>query len=196
MEKETNWVNELSDGNEEALSYFFKKHHHSLCYFAAKLVQDVPQAEDIVAECFVKLWERRDKFGDSEKIKAFLYISCRNRCLKYLRDVKRKTAAQEVYFKQLDQNEEEILYEIIDTEVIDTLAWEIEELPEKCREVFKMIYFEGKKTDEIALALNLSVQTVRNHKTRAIEQLKAQFLKKGLSAALQLALLFFVDRHL
>ncbi|MHA4896385.1 RNA polymerase sigma factor [Pedobacter sp. PWIIR3] len=196
MEKETNWVNELSAGNEDALAHFFKLHHHSLCYFAGKLVQDIPQAEDIVAECFVKLWERRENFDHPEKLKAFLYISCRNNCLKYLRDLKRKTAAQDLYYKQLDENSEEILYEIIDTEIVDILAGEIEGLPEKCRDVFKLLYFEGKKTDEIALLLNLSVQTVRNHKTRAIEMLRAQFLKKGLSGTLQLAFLFFIDRHL
>jgi len=188
------WADNLRQGEQAALTFFFKRHHQSLCYFATKLVQDRGQAEDIVADCFVKLWERRERFASAEKIKAFLFISCRNNCLNYLRDLKRKTAAQALYLKQLEVNSQDVLYEIIDTEIIDLLAREIEELPEKCREVFKLLYLEGKKTDEVARELDLNVQTVRNHKTRAIELLKAQFLKKGLSAALQLALLLYLDR--
>ncbi|RYE48364.1 MAG: sigma-70 family RNA polymerase sigma factor, partial [Sphingobacteriales bacterium] len=94
-----------------------------------------------------------------------------------------------------DQDSEEILYEIIDTEIVDILAREIESLPEKCREVFKLIYLGGKSTEQIAAELSLNVQTVRNHKTRAVELLRAQFLKKGLSASLQLFLLIYLERH-
>lgn len=176
-------------GDNLALNYFFNKHHKALCYFAGKLIDDEQQGEDLVADCFLKLWQRHETFETAESIKAFLYISCRNLCLNYLRDLKRKTAAQESYLYHLEQNSEDVLYEIIDAEVIDMLAREIEELPEKCREVFKLIYFEGKKSDEIAEILGLNVQTVRNHKTRAIELLRAQFLKKGLSASLTLALM-------
>jgi RNA polymerase sigma-70 factor (ECF subfamily) len=187
-------TDDLRKGDHAALTYFFKKHHRPLCYLAARIVQDTAQAEDIVADCFIKLWQRRGRFADATKIKAFLFITCRNSCLNYLRDLKRKTAAQKLYLRELEANSEGILYEVIDTEVITLLASEIEELPGKCREVFKLLYIEGKKTDEVARQLQLNVQTVRNHKTRAIELLKAQFLKKGLPAALQLALLLYLDR--
>ncbi len=188
------WIEEFRNGNESALAFFFNEHHRSLCYFASKIVNDVLQAEDIVADCFIKLWERRENFEDSSKVKSFLYIACRNNCLNYLRNEKRKTAAQELYLQQLDQDSEEIFYELIDTEIVDILAKEIENLPGKCREVFKLIYLGGKTTEQIAAELNLNVQTVRNHKTRAIELLKVQFLKKGLSATLQLFLLMYLER--
>jgi RNA polymerase sigma-70 factor (family 1) len=191
--QDVQWIDQFRAGMESSLAYFFKEHHRSLCFFASKIVNDPFQAEDIVADCFIKLWNRRDTFETPENIKAFLYIACRNNCLNYLRDLKRRTYAQELYFQQLDLQSDEILYNIIDTEVVDILAREIEELPDKCKKVFKLIYLEGKNTDEIAAALNLNVQTVRNHKTRAIELLRSQFLKKGLTATLQLFLLMFID---
>ncbi len=190
------WIEEFQRGNESSLAYFFKEHHRSLCYFASKIVKDERQAEDIVADCFIKLWDRRETFENADKIKAFLYIACRNNCFNHLRNEKRKTAAQELYLRQMDQDSDEIFYEIIDTEIVDILAREIESLPDKCREVFKLIYLGGKNTEEIAQELNLNVQTVRNHKSRAIELLRAQFLKKGLSATLQLFLLMFMGRNL
>jgi len=181
-------------GNEQMLSYFFDLHYKSLCYFAGRLLQDEHQAKDIVSGCFVKLWERHADFETAQNIKAFLYISCRNACLDYLKHLKRKTAAQELYFNQLNGEEENILFQIIETEILEILSKEIELLPPKCKEVFKMIYFDGKKTDEIADQLGLSVQTIRNHKTKAIELLKNQLLKKGVSSAVYLAFVFFIDR--
>jgi len=191
---ELNWLEEFRKGNQKAIAYFFDRHHKSLFYFASNILQDSAQAEEIVSDCFLKLWERHQDFETAQNIKAFLFISCRNNCLKYLRDMKRRSAAQEQYFQQLETNSDEILYEIIDVEIIDILAKEIEELPDKCRQIFKMIYFQGKKTDEIATELSLSVQTVRNQKTRALELLKAQLLKKNISATMILSLIFFLDQ--
>jgi RNA polymerase sigma-70 factor (ECF subfamily) len=185
----------FNTGDEESLSYFFKLHARSLKYFAEKLILDVAEAEDIVADCFYKMWEKRAEFDTTQNIKAFLFVSCRNACLNYLRGLKRKTAAQEHYFVQLERSQDTILNEIIETEFLQILNAEIDRLPERIREVVKLIYFEGKRTDEIAMQLDVSVKTVRNQKARAVELLKTAFLKKGMSAALLLALVLFLDKH-
>lgn len=182
-------------GEEKAFAYFFDLHYKSLCYFAVPITQDQQQAEDIVSDCLFKLWQHRATFKTAQNIKAFLYISCRNACLNYLRNLKRRDSAQEGYLAQLEQSEDTILYQIIETEVLSILSNEIEELPQKCREVFKMIYLENKATDEIAALLGISVKTVRGHKARAIELLKTQLMKKGLSNVVLLAFLFLIGKH-
>jgi len=187
------WLKEFQRGSEQAFNWFFNLHNKSLFYFASRLIQDIPQAEELVSQCFIKLWERQQNFETAENIKAFLYITCRNSCLKHLRDLKRKTADQHLYLSQLEESEETVLYEIIDTEIISILAREIEDLPDRCREIFSLLYFEQKKTAEVALLLNINVQTVRNQKTRAIELLKTKLIKKGLSGMHLLAFLLFVN---
>lgn len=192
---EVELMESFRNGEDKTLAYFFDLHYKALCYFAVRLTQDTEQAEDIVSECFLKLWRSRTEFQTAQNIKAFLYISCRNACLNHLKYLKRRNAAQELYFGQLQEGEDTILYQIIETEVLGILSKEIEELPDKCREVFKMIYVENKKTDEIAADLGISVKTVRGHKARAIELLKTQLLKKGMSAAVLLAFLLFTDNR-
>lgn len=194
-QEEAELMESFRNGEDKVLAYFFDLHYKSLCYFAVRLTQDAEQAEDIVSECFLKLWRGRTEFQTAQNIKAFLYISCRNACLNHLKYLKRRNAAQELYFGQLQEGEDTILYQIIETEVLGILSKEIEELPDKCREVFKMIYVENKKTDEIAADLGISVKTVRGHKARAIELLKTQLLKKGMSAAVLLAFLLFTDKR-
>ena len=189
------WIEEFRKGNEKSMIYFFDLHFKALVYFSARLSQDDIEAEDIVSDCFLKLWQRRADFQTAQNIKAFLYISCRNACLNFLEHLKVRSAAQETYFRQLEEGEETILYDIIKTELLDIVNKEIEKLPGKMQEIFKLIYFEGKKTGEIADALDLSVQTVRNQKGKAIEMLKTALLKKGISSSTFLAFLLFI-KHL
>jgi len=190
--EEEYWIKAFRKGDHQALSHFFKLYVKSLRYFAFRLVQDELEAEDITAECFVKVWERHHDFETEDNIKAFLYISCRNACLDYLRRLKVKSTAQEAYYSQLVNSEETILYQIVKSEVLEALNKEIEFLPDNYRKVFKLIYFDYKKTDEIALELGISVQTVRNYKARAVELLRVSMLKKGISTVLTSAILLLI----
>ncbi|MES2827391.1 MAG: RNA polymerase sigma-70 factor [Bacteroidota bacterium] len=194
LKEERSWIEALAEGDEPALSHFFKLYQKSLGYFALRMIGDEAEAEDIVAGCFVKLWERRTDFESAEKIKSFLYVSCRNACLNYLRHLKVKSTSQDAYQQELEASSEDVLYKIVESEVLQAMHREIELLPENYRAVFKRIYFEQKKTDEIAAELGINVQTVRNYKNRSVELLKAAMLKQGLSAALTLALLLFKGR--
>ena len=186
------WIESLNRGDPQAISYFFDLHYKSLCFFADRLIHNEDEAEDIVARCFVLLWERSANFTTGDHIKAFLYKTCWNDCMNFIRDSKRKVAHQEIYAGQISEKEEYILQGIIRTEFLQILSQEIELLPERPRDVFKLIYFEGKKLDEIAFELNLSIQTVRNHKTRAVDLLKTSFLKKGISGPLMAAFVLFL----
>lgn len=184
----------FQNGDEKALVYFFKRYSKSLAYFTSQMLDDKAEADDIVSKCFLKLWQRHEHFKTAQNIKAFLYISCRNACLDYLASLKVRTAAQEKYISHLQDGEENILYDVIQTEVLDLVNKEIEELPEKMKVIFKMLYIDGKSTAEIALELGLSIQTVRNQKTKAITILKNSLLKKGVSNALLLAFLLFINK--
>lgn len=194
IKDEVYWVKLFVAGNEVALDYYFKLHYHPLRYFACSIIHEPMEAEDIVAGCFSKLWEKRSDFSNSENIKGFLYVSCRNYCFQFLRNLKRRNVAQQLYFEQLEQSERNVLNEIIEAELLNLLEKEIILLPGRCSEVFRLLYFEGKNTVEIALQLDLSVQTIRNHKTRALELLKTAFLKRGIKDALVLALLEYLGR--
>jgi len=188
------WMDQFRFGNDKALAYFFDLHHKALCYFCKRMVQEHTEAEDIVSECFVKLWQRRDSFQTELSIKAFLYISCRNACLDFLKQLQRRTTRQEDYFRQLEVLDISVLNQVVESEFLNSLHLEVERLPEQCRKVFSLIYFEGKKTDEIAYLLGLSVKTVRNHKARAVELLHHAFLKKGISEAFTLAVFIFLNK--
>jgi RNA polymerase sigma-70 factor (family 1) len=187
------WIESLRKGVDQALSHYFQIYNKSLLYFANKLIQNPEESQDIVANCFVVLWKNRANFETDESVKAFLYISCRNFCLNFLKHLKIKTRVQQVFLDELSQSDDTVLYQIMRSEVLNELRREIELLPENYREVFKLIYFEHMKTDEIARKLDLTVQTVRNYKSRSVELLKTAMLKKGLAGAFTLAFLLVLE---
>lgn len=174
------WINEFKKGNSKALNYVFDLHYRALCYFAECIVKDQQEAEDIAASSFIKIWKKHADFETAQNIKAFLFICAKNACLDYLKHFKRQSLAQKEYFKQLSEEEDYILNYLIEAEFLQLLNEEIEDLPEKCRAVLKLIYFDGLKTDEIAQQLALSVKTVRNHKARAVSLLQSALLKRNL----------------
>lgn len=189
---EEKWVALFRDGVDTALSHFFKLYYKPLCYFVNRIIQNNVQVEDIVADCFVKAWERRKDFESASNIKAFLYISSKNASLNYIKRNKVKSEIHEKYSREIELGEEIILANIIESEVLGLLAKEIDNLPENYRKVFKYLYFNYLKTDEIAVEMGISVQSVRNYKARAIELLKVSLLKQGISDVMMISFLLII----
>lgn len=186
------WIESFKAGAPEALAHFFDLHYKALCFFVEGLIGDKAESEDIVADCYLKLWKGNRQIESTQNIKGFLYVSCRNGCMDYFRKLKVKTAAQEESFRQLNQQQGQLFYEVVKTDVMEILAMELESLPDLQKQIIRLLYFERKKTDEIAQILGLSVKTVRNYKALAVESMKNSILKKGLGDALYLAILLFL----
>ncbi|PSL45681.1 RNA polymerase sigma-70 factor (ECF subfamily) [Chitinophaga niastensis] len=169
----------LKNGNTKALTDLFKFYYPQLCLFAARLITNEPAAEEIAEETFMKFWQRRDNFETIQNIKAFLYITTRNSCMDYLR----KAVREEHSLKQLtyitrEDDDEFMQTSIIHSEVLGEIYREIEQLPPKCKQIFKLSFIEGMKNQEIADHLGLALPTVKNQKTRAVCLLKTVLLKK------------------
>lgn len=191
---EYSWIEAFRIGDSKALAHFFDLYHRPLCYFVKRLIHNDAEAEDIVAECFVKLWDRKANFETERNIKSFLFISCRNASLDFFKKLKRRSIEEVEYQRQLEESDVGILNTVIESEFLNTLYEEIQLLPEQCRKVFSLIYFDRKKTDEVSRLMGISVKTVRNHKARAIQLLHNSFLKKGVSETLLFAVFIFLNK--
>ena len=179
-ELEINIIRGLKKRHSHALNYIFKRHYKPLCYFAWQLTGNKPEAEDIAGEVFIKLWRRHNDFNSLQNIKAFLYIATRNACFDYLKHVQRKNASHEELLYLAENSEEFIQSRMAKAEVLQAILYEVETLPPVRRQIFKMIYLQDLSTNEIAQQLNITADTVRVQKARALNSLRTQVLKKGL----------------
>lgn len=186
------WASEFQKGNSDAFKYIFEQYYRSLCYYAGTILVDSDEIEDTVSEVFVKLWNRAPHFNNLQSIKGFLFICTKNLCLDRLKQCKRAqvTLNEYSYFTALQDDEDRT---VLEAEVLSLIFEEIDLLPSKCKIIFKRIFFDGLKTDQIADQMGISVKTVRNQKARAISLLRASILKKGLGAFIYL--FAFFDSH-
>lgn len=161
-----------------------RQYYAALVFFAEKIAG--PSAPELVQDVFLKLWQRWEKFETPEKIKAFLYIATRNICYDHLRTNRTRLRHEDSWASQTPGSEEDISYQIIRTEVLREIALAIEQLPEQCRNVIRMMYTEGKSTEETSQALGISPSTVRSQKARGLSLLRKMLSARAMSLLLTL----------
>ena len=149
----------------------FKLFYPALFLFAKKYIEEPHIREDIVQDVFVALWEDREKLIITSSLRKYLIVAVKNNCLNYIR--KEKLSQQ--YMESVPENNfisdsEDDIYTL--TELKELLEKALAKLPDKYRIVFELHRFEGKKYEEIAEKLNLSVRTVKRYKEYAIDALK------------------------
>ena len=147
----------------------FKRYYRQLCLYAAHYLKgDIAASEDIVQDCFVKLWQQEAKRDITDK-RAFLYSTVRNACIDTLR-------RQHPEMTSIDPSDlEEVISdeEAVDRSEQEAKVWEIiDALPDRCREVFLMAKRDGMTYNEIAEALNISVKTVEHQISKAMKKLR------------------------
>ena len=185
----------VARGDQESFRLIFQQHYKALCYFASSIILDGQEAEDLVQETFSKLWNKRADFTSPTSIKAFLYIATKNACLNFLKQKERQSSREKEFTYLLQEPLSDDFDPILaETEIIQELYTEIENLPKQCQRVFKMSYLQGRKNEEIATALGISYNTVRTQKLRALKLIRASLLKKNLLAAFY-AYIAFMKLH-
>ncbi|MFY8035549.1 MAG: sigma-70 family RNA polymerase sigma factor, partial [Cyclobacteriaceae bacterium] len=81
---------ELVQGNELAFEKIFKIYYKPLCHYAYSFLNDGAEAEEVVQNTFVKIWERRSTIQVQTSVKAYLYSMVRNSCLNVIKHEKVK----------------------------------------------------------------------------------------------------------
>ncbi|MDR2921472.1 MAG: RNA polymerase sigma-70 factor [Tannerella sp.] len=168
--------------DDQSLDIFralYKKNAPMLISYACRFV-DQCVAEDIVQDVFVKIWQKRSFIFLKEGIHTYLYNSVRHGCLDYLKHkdvvsnyiegVVHKLKIEELYYN----DEPQFLF--TEDDRMKSIYNEINKLPDKCREIFTMVYLEERKTAEIADLLNLSKRTVEAQLYKALKTLREVLL--------------------
>ena len=161
-----------------------------LVVFARRFVTE-KFAEDIVQDVFVRVWQQGRFRLPSEELSRYLYRSVLNACRNSIRHELVVSRYVRTSLAELRLGEVEYELRILDeprNEREDVLRALIEQLPERCREVFRMSRFEGLKNREIAARLGISETAVEKHLARAVGRL-GEHLRRSCSFELSVAVL-------
>lgn len=161
-------IEAFNNQDESAFTLVYQQFYRAILFFSRNMIDNIPAAEEIAEDVFVKLWSRAANFQSLNKIKAFLYIAASNASRDYLKLEARRSKRVKDAPDLLDRFEEASRHALIKEEVLREIAKAIEELPNQCRTVMKMAYFEGMLPADISAQLQISVSTVRNQQARGI----------------------------
>jgi RNA polymerase sigma-70 factor, ECF subfamily len=166
-------IHELLQDNIVMFEVAYKEHFKSLYIYAFTILNNEIQAEEIVQNIFLKIWEKKEKINIEISLKAYLFKSVYFDCLNLLKHQKVKSkyeshALYEMSKTKTESASQKIMYKNLEEKFREVLN----ELPEQCRTVFQLSRFEDLKYREIASKLNISEKTVEAHMSKALKTMR------------------------
>ncbi len=173
---ELDCLRQLRLGDEQAFNALFR-YYSSLVYrFAYSYLKSKVEAEEIVQECFLKIWEKRQQLREDIPLKGYLFTTAHHAVLNQLRRSRHHLRFQ-TYMAALQPAVATNGAEFSEMEALYQDA--LQKLPPKRRQIFILSRQQGLSYPEIAQQLNLSVKTVEAQMTQALKFLRAHFRASG-----------------
>lgn len=179
-------VRQLKEGSKEAFRLLFDTYGPKIHAFALSFLKNEQEAEELLQDVFLKLWEIRASLDTSKNIKSFLFKICVNQIYDFIRHKNIEQAYRDYSLHNQQSSGDSTWQNVIYNDMLNSLEKFVSAMPEQRQRIFRLSKEEGLSNDEIAAQLNLSRRTVENQLYRAIS-----FLKQRFGAGSLPALLFF-----
>lgn len=182
----------MIDGNENLTEFedLYKKYYIFLCLVAEHIVRSREDAEEIVSDVFLKLWQNKEKIIIDRSVKGYLIKAVHNTSLNFLQQNKKSRETDSLSVaehKILAWDSDYPLGRLYEQEIIKILASGIESMPCACREIFTLSRNREMKYSEIAAKLGISVNTVKTQMKIALSHLRI-YLKDYIALLLLISL--------
>lgn len=167
----------IKQDDQEAFAEIYRKYWKKLLMIAWNHSKDRSISKDIVHEVFLSLWERRH-LVEIHDLSAFLATSIKFSVFKhYEKEHRRSALAKQHYLTSLYTEDEKKLDAMFLQEYVNGI---VEEMPEKCRLVFKFSRESGLKNAEIAEKIAVTEKAVEATLTRALKILRNELKNAGI----------------
>lgn len=149
---------------------------HKLYRLASRLLRSVPEAEDVVQEVFIRLWDRRTQLNQYRSVEAFAMTITKNLCLDSLKSKRNKTDELTIQHEKLEMKTPYHQMELSDSyKKVNHL---IGQLPEQQRMIIQLRDIEGYEFSEIEEIMGITQNTIRVNLSRARKQVR-DLMKKN-----------------
>jgi RNA polymerase sigma-70 factor, ECF subfamily len=172
LEKEEIIVSRLINKDKRAFELVFNQYFNVMVLYANRFMDTREEAEEMAQEVFVKFWEKCDTLSPDSSIKSYLYRSVHNSCLNAIKHEKVKDGYKQHVINYMESSYQDSIETTDPDSIRQRIHDEIDKLPPRCCEIFKLSRFEGLKYQEIADHLEISVKTVEVQMGKALKVLR------------------------
>lgn len=157
----------------ELIAYIFDHYQEGLVQFAEHFLQDTKRAEDVVQEVVIKVWQKENVvFEEEPALRAYLYRSVRNACINDLNKLDTLRYTIDIIHQEIQEEKKPLLF---DEKVITEIQERINGLPAQTQRVVKGVFMEGKRYQQVADELGISINTVKTLLRTGVKSLRNDF---------------------
>lgn len=159
--------------DEQAFKELYYLFYNKLFHFAYAFIKNRERAEEITEDVFINLWRNRSHLTEIKNVKVYLYTATKNNSLNYIAKKAHEITTAPYDDITIDIAEYEATPEqiMISSEMLKKLNQAIDELPPRCKIIFKLIREDGLKYKEVAEILGLSVNTIDAQMAIAVKRI-------------------------
>jgi RNA polymerase sigma-70 factor, ECF subfamily len=169
-------IDGIQKGDIAAFEILYKKYYIFLYLIAEHIARNPSDAEEIVSDVFVKLWNIREKIDITTSIKAYLVKAVHNTSINYIERYKMRNKLTDSLdnddYRLLAWDSDYPLGQLYEKEIIDILDNGVKSLPDACRQIFILSRNDDMKYSEIADKLGISINTVKTQVKIALARLR------------------------
>jgi RNA polymerase sigma-70 factor (ECF subfamily) len=178
QDRDVELLRQIASGDRGAFAEFYDRHSTLMFSVATKILNDTNEAEDVLQEAFLQIWEKAAKFDPQlGRASSWAAIMVRNKAIDRIRSSQRRTRlAEEAGTAQAIAGEaadtvNDTLHGHEQAKIIQTA---IVELPQEQRQAIELAYFSGLTQDEISKKLNTPLGTIKARIRRGLLKLRDQ----------------------
>ncbi|MGC4231779.1 MAG: RNA polymerase sigma-70 factor [Niabella sp.] len=165
--------------DEQAFKELFQHFYPGLLSYACSIVKSTEDAEEVVENVFLKIWEARAQLPAIQNFSHYLYTSAKNGCINLLQKNKKFVSNNDEEIEKFTYSFQTPESDLINAENLRLILEIVNTLPPKCRLIFRLVKEEKLSYDEVAQLLNISPRTVNAQMTIALSR-----IVEGLKSAL------------
>lgn len=186
MIRETEIIQGLERGDQQALITLFDSCYRPLCIYALRYLPHFDDAEDVVQEVFVSFWKNKNGKRFQGSLRAYLFGAVAKSAIKQASRNKRTSLLETSHFQQTGTDIWAVPDEQEMIRVAERIDAEVANLPDRSREAFQLVVLENLSYPQVAVRMGVTKNTVKTLYYRAIKQLREQLDEHSL-----LLLLYF-----
>jgi len=167
----------IAEDNPTAFKQLFNRYWEPLFAAAVHRLQSDELAKDVLQELFIDLWEKRRSLNIQSNVGGYLFTALKHRIINKIKAESTREKYEQMIIQFYETNSLATEHQFYRNHLQEEMEKKVGELPDRCREVFKLSRMEQLSHKEIGQKLNISPKTVENHIGRALKVLRPHLKK-------------------
>ena len=173
MKEETSLISQLQEGNTRALSALYDRYSGALYGVIVRICKNEAQAQDVLQECFVKIWENAKKYDSNKgKFYTWAYRIARNSALNALRNPSPLIQTEDLSVYSNKAEPEEVSIDLLE------LNGSLKQLDEHHQKALELVYFQGLTHREAHEEMDVPLGTFKSYVQQALKKLRESYQLK------------------